>query len=268
MTATLIAVAHGTRDPAGVAQLRRLADALAAARPATPVRLAFVDDAGPSVTAVRAGQRDACVVVPLLLTAASHSKGDIPASIQLARRSGRRVHYGRPLGPHPALLEVIAARLAEAGVGPGAPVLLAAAGTADPAANAELVATGRLLSEARGLAPVEVAFASATGPSVPEALDRLDRLGHPRAGTAVVPYFLATGHFAREVAAAARGATVTGVLGSHPALLALVWARYDEALGAPIQMNCDVCLYLAPVAGRADAVGAPQRPHPHPEDGG
>lgn len=266
----LLAVAHGTHDADGVRVVRALVDLAVRCRPGLVADVGFVDDASPSVrAALDAWGPRAPVVVPLLLTAASHSKGDIPAAVQRARQGGAEVCYGRPLGPHPDLLAVVGERLAAAGAAPDAPVVLAAAGTADPAANAEIFATARLLAEARRLAPVEVGFASATGPDVGQALDRLRRLGWPAAQVVVVPYFLAPGAFSRRVAEAAAAAgtgLVTAVLGAHPVLARLLLARYDEALAGDIRMNCDVCLYRTPVGGRRNAVGAAQRPHPHPDD--
>lgn len=262
----LLAIAHGTRDPGGVDTVLALLDQVRRLRPGLTVAAGFVDDASPSAAAALAGLSGPLTVLPLLLTAGSHTKGDIPAVVRLAREQGRDVRYGRPLGPHPALLEVLADRLGEAGVPPGAPVVLAGAGSADPDANAELARTARLLCEARGLAPVQVAFASATGPTVTEALDGYERLGHPRAAVAVVPYFLATGHFARVVAEQGAGAVLTAVLGAHRRLAELVLERYDEAGAGDLRMNCDVCVYRAVVAGRADLVGAPQQVHRHPDD--
>ena len=42
------------------------------------------------------------IVLPLLLTPASHSKTDVAASVQAGRldHPGMRLRYGRPLGPH------------------------------------------------------------------------------------------------------------------------------------------------------------------------
>jgi sirohydrochlorin cobaltochelatase len=51
-----------------------------------------------------------------------------------------------------------------------------------------------------------------------------------------------------------------------PDLSALLLERYDEALRGDLRMNCDVCLYRMPMAGREAAVGAVQEPHAHPDD--
>lgn len=270
----LLAVAHGTRDPVGVAALESLVARVRTLRPGLSVELAYVDDASPSVaralTALGAAGVRAAAVVPLLLTAGSHSKGDIPGSVARSRREqpGLRLAYGRPLGPHPLLLEALGDRLRAAGVDDSdrgaTAVVLVAAGAADPDANAEVARMGRLLLEDGGFASVDVAFASATRPDVVAALERLDRERATR--VAVSTYLLTPGFFAARVAGTAGPALhVAAPLGDHPAVARLVLERYDEALAGDIRMGCDVCLYRTPVAGR-DGRGAPQRPHPHPDD--
>jgi sirohydrochlorin cobaltochelatase len=256
----LLAVAHGTVDPDGVRTLGSLVDRARAFAPGVPVELAYVDHAAPSVTRrldQLAAQGADVAAVPLLLTAAAHSKGDIPASISAVRagRPGARIRYGRPLGPHPLLQSALDARLREVGADPSYAVVLAAAGSADPDANADVAKVGRLLWEWRGGAPIEVGYASTTGPSVGTAIERLRRLGHDR--VAVAPYFLAPGRLPRSVAAAAEagGAVLARVLGDHGDVARLLLERYAEALAGDLRMNCDTCRYRAP-----------QRPHSHPDD--
>jgi len=275
----LLAVAHGTSDPVGIAELeallwrvRALASEVLGA--AVEVRLCYVDHEPPSVTRELAelGDRGAAVVaVPLLLTAASHSKGDIAGAVRLARlaRPGQPVRYGRPLGGDPLLLDVLADRLAAAGAGPGSAVVLVSAGSADPDANAEVARVARLLWERRSGgrgAPVEPAYASATTPTVGEALRRLRRTGYD--DLAVAPYFLAPGRLPSAVAEAARGvgARVAGVLGAHDGVARSVLRRYAEVLDGPVLMSCDTCQYRTPWPGREHRAGAPQQPHPHPYD--
>jgi len=271
----LLAVGHGSKDPASQEGVRALLARCRALRPGLRTADGYVDNAPPSVRraiAELAGSGvDDAVVLPLLLTPASHSKTDLAASVQAGRLShpGLRLRYGRPLGPHPALVEVTDARLAEAGARPGDPVVLVAGGALDPDANAQVAATARLLWEGRGWASVDVAFASTTGPTVPEALDRLRRLGHDRA--AVARYFLGPGRLPRLVERLARGVpglevVVSAPLGVSDAMARLVLERYDEARRGDLRMNCDVCLYRVPMPGHEDAVGRPQEPHTHPED--
>ncbi len=268
----LLAVAHGTAFRAGIAELEKLMDRVRALAPEVPVRLAYVDHESPSVSRALgslAGSGAAVAAVPLLLTAASHSKGDIAGSVRLARSShpGFRVVYGRPLGADPLILSALSARLLSAGAGPSTAVVLTAAGAADPDANAEIYRVARLLWEYRGGgAPVEVAYASATTPTVADAVSRLRALGHD--DIVVAPYFLAPGRLPRSVAraAAGAGARVADVLGAHDDVARLVLARYAEALGESLAMNCDTCVYRAPFPGHEEKVGAAQRPHTHPAD--
>lgn len=276
MTApVLLGVAHGSRDPASQEVARSLLAGAAAARPGLRVVDAYVDNASPSVRAALAELADGgdgdVVVVPLLLTPASHSKTDVAGSVQAGRRAhpGMRLRYGRPLGPHPVLVDVVARRLAEAGARDDDPVVLVAGGALDPDANAQIAATARLLWEGRMWPSVDIAFASTTRPTVPEALGRLRALGHDR--VAVARYFLGPGYLpslverqAREVAGLE--VVVTDPLGSSSELSGLLLTRYDEALVGDLRMNCDACLYRVPLLGREDAVGAGQQPHTHPDD--
>ena len=268
----LLAVAHGTAERVGIAELDALMDQIRSLAPGLRVELSYVDHEPPSASAALAalaGEGVPVVTVPLLLVAASHSKSDIAGALQVARSAdpGFRVAYGRPLGAHPLLLDVLAERIAAAAAAPSTAVLLVSAGSADPDANAEIPRVARLLWERRGVAaPVEVAYASATSPTVPEVLERLRLLGHT--DVVVAPYFLAPGRFTTAVAvdAAARGARMADVLGAHPDVARTVLARYEEAIAGDIRMNCDTCMYRVPWPGREHRVGAPQRPHTHPAD--
>jgi sirohydrochlorin cobaltochelatase len=268
----LLAVAHGTAERAGIDELDALMDRIRALRPGLRVVLSYVDHEPPSVSsALRslASEGVPVVALPLLLVAATHSKSDIAGALRETREAvpGFRVAYGRPLGAHPLLLDVLSERIAAAGARPTTAVLLVSAGSADPDANAEIPRIARLLWERRGVAsPVEVAYASATSPTVPEALDRLRRLGHT--DVVVAPYFLAPGRFtaAVEADAVTGGARMAEVLGAHDDVARAVLARYEEAIAGDIRMNCDTCMYRVAWPGKERRVGAPQRPHPHPSD--
>ena len=76
------------------------------------LRIAYLGHAAPSVPQVmRTFGPDMRVrVLPLLLTAAYHSKTDLP---RVLARTGVRVAYGNPLGPHPLLLRALERRLPE-----------------------------------------------------------------------------------------------------------------------------------------------------------
>jgi sirohydrochlorin cobaltochelatase len=269
----LLGVAHGSRDDGAQQVVQELLVMTAAQRPGLRAEAANVDNASPSVRAaiarlVAEGEQDV-TVVPLLLGAASHSKTDVAASVQAARfaHPGVVFRYGRPLGPHPVVVDVLARRLDEAGAGE-LPVVLVANGSLDPDANAGVAATARLLWEGRAHPTVDYAFVSTTRPSLPEALDRLRGRGR----VAVARYFLGPGHLPTKVAELAAGSgldvVVSAPLGASEGLAGLVLGRYDEARTGDIRMNCDACLYRTPFRGHEHAVGARQVPHTHPDDPG
>jgi sirohydrochlorin cobaltochelatase len=286
----LLLAAHGTRDPAGVAAFAALAARVGdrAGRDGTPVAGGFIElsepalreavadlaAASPGPLAAAGGQAN-MVAVPLMLSAAGHAKGDIPAALarERARHPGLTWTYGRPLGPHPALLELLAARIAAVS-GPGTPaVLLVGRGSTDPDANADVVKTARLLWEGRDYPLAETAFVSLARPDVTEGLERCRLLGARQ--IVVARYFLFPGVLPDRVAEQAAGYAAAhpgldircaDVLGDCDEIAALVCERYQEALSGDIRMNCDVCVYRIAMPGFEHRVGEPQHPHDHPHD--
>ncbi|MBW3639650.1 MAG: sirohydrochlorin chelatase [Actinobacteria bacterium] len=271
----LLGVAHGSKDPASQDVVSGLLARTAALRPGLRGSAAYVDNASPSVRSALAelaeqGVGDV-VVLPLLLTPASHSKTDIAGSVQAGRLAhpDLRLRYGRPLGPHPVLVEELAVRLAEVDARPEDPIVLVAGGALDPDANAAVAAAARLLFEGRPWPSVDIAFASTARPSVVEALERLRAQGFSRAS--VARYFLGPGFLPATVERLARSVegvevVVSAPLGVSDALAGLVAERFDEALRGDLRMNCDACLYRIALPGNESAVGAPQQPHAHPDD--
>ncbi len=236
-----VAVAHGSADPraaAAIGDLVPLVAARAAARGLSvpELRVAYLGHAAPSLPQVmRAFGPDAPVtVLPLLLTAAYHSKTDIP---RVLARAGARITYGDPLGPHPLLLRALERRLLEealpevalenpAEVG----VVLAAAGSSDPAANATIARLAAQWQARTGWFAVRPAYASATGPDPATAVTGLLEAGARR--VVVASYLLAPGLFAdriRDASLAAGAAAVSPALGAAPEVADVVLDRYQEA---------------------------------------
>ena len=211
MTATLLIAAHGTRSPAGAATTAALAKAVAAARPDVAVSLCFLDVAEPSLaTALDALRGQNVVVVPLLLSAGYHVTSDIPDVV-----AGRdHLQVARHLGPDPAVIGAVADRLAEA-AGDG-PVLLAAIASSRSSARGEVDQAAEALGARIGR-PVRVLE---LGSDIPAEVE---------APFAVATYLLAEGGFLDDlrVRVAGRG-VVADPIGVHPALVELVWTRYDE----------------------------------------
>lgn len=228
MQPTLVAVAHGSRDPRAAHTARALLDRVRELRPRLDVRLAHIELSEPPLDDVLRELRGAAVLVPLLLGRGYHAKRDLPGAA--ARADHLDIRIAAPLGPHPLLVQALYERLLEAGWTPGTAVVLAAAGSRDPDAAVDTHRTAALLGERLGGCPVVPAYASAAAPSVPDALRALAARGHHR--PAVASYFTAPGRFAAQAAAAAPG-PAAAPLGDHPALARLLLRRYDAARAVP-----------------------------------
>jgi sirohydrochlorin ferrochelatase len=213
MQERLLVVAHGTASAAGAATTIRLVEAVAAARPAVPVSLCFLDVATPRLPDVL--DERPTVVVPLLLNTGYHVQSDIPAAVA----PYPEVHVARHLGPHPLLTDALVDRLGATAVG-AASVVLAAAGSSRSEAGAELAEAAVLLGERLDRPVSTVTMGD-------DLAARFARLPGP---IAVATYLLADGQFVTTLRAAARGfGTTAPPLGAHPKLVELVWRRYDDA---------------------------------------
>jgi sirohydrochlorin ferrochelatase len=153
------------------------------------------------------------VLVPLLLSTGYHVQTDIPAAV-----AGRAdVRIARHLGPHPLLTDALMDRLPS---GP-ADVVLVGSGSSRPEAAGELAAAAALLGDRLGRAVPVLTMGD-------DLRARLSQLAPVRVAT----YLLAEGRFVDVLRDAATDlAAVADPIGVHPALVELVWTRYDEVLG-------------------------------------
>jgi len=226
----LVACAHGTRSAAGRAVVRAVVEDVRRLRPGLDVREAFVDvqepAVGEAVAAAVAGPAGpgapvAAVVAPLLLSTGVHVRHDIGAAV-----AGLPAVAAEPLGPDDRLAGILVERLTAAGATADDAVVLAAAGSSDPAA---VVAVGAVLAalRARWPGPVTVGYGAAARPDVATAVAGARAAGARR--VVVASYLLAPGHFHGALAGAGAD-LVTAPLGPHPDLARIVLDRYDAAL--------------------------------------
>lgn len=212
----LVAVAHGSSNPAATETITALARHVTRLAPVIDIRVAFAAHAEPSLPQALARAGQDAVVVPLLLSTGYHLTTDIAGAARTVTG---------PLGPDQLLVTALMSRLAEAGVPGGTGVVLAATGSSDPKAADQITAQAGLLAAELG-APVVAAFATSGDPSVDRAVDRLRE--KTRGPVAVASYLLAPGLFHDRLAKS--GADwVTAPLGDHPAVAALVIDRYRTA---------------------------------------
>lgn len=246
MNTPLIAVAHGSRDPRSAATVLQLIQVVQALRPGVDGRVAFLDLTEPRLgdvlTAVHAEGHSRAVVVPLLLSRAHHAKVDVPAMVAEASRRlpGLAVTISDVLGPDPRLESAALRKLAATGVpavDPELGVVLAGAGSSHPRANRVLAALAHRWTSESGWAGVEEAFASASGPDLPDAVDRLRARGARR--IAVASWFLAPGLLPDRISTLARqadpAAVVADPIGADPEVAELVLHRYDAARTTSVQ---------------------------------
>lgn len=277
----LLVIGHGTKSDTGVRQFSQLIDQVRERLPDRAIEGGFLELSPPPIqeAVTRLVPHGWSVdVVPLVLVAAGHSKGDIPAALRREelRHAGLSFRYGRPLGAHPLLLAEAEERveaLAPRAEWAETAVVLVGRGATDPDANAEIAKTARLLQEGRGLAAVETAFISLAEPGVPAALERARRLGFSQ--IVVLPWFLFAGALPDRIVEQSRSwaadhpevdVRCADVLGPTPALAELVVERAAEIAGGDLRMNCDACMYRIALPGFEARRGAPQVPHDHPDD--
>lgn len=215
----LIACSHGTSSLAGRAAISALVEGVRARLPEVSVREAFVDVQQPEIVDVIADVDAPAVVVPLLLSTGFHTRVDIARAVSGA---GHPTVAAPALGPHARLADLLATRLDDAGWRAADAVVLAAAGSSDPAAAVDLAAMADLLSTRCG-SPVTVGVAAGAGTRIADAVHTARATGAARVIAA--SYVLAPGHFA-DVISRAGADIVTAPLAPHDALVDIVAERY------------------------------------------
>jgi sirohydrochlorin ferrochelatase len=226
----LVACAHGTRSPTGRRLVAELALAARRLRPGLETTAAFVDVQPPTVVDVvagLAGEGRPVVVVPVLLSGGYHVHVDIADAVA----AHPSAVAARPLGPDPRLVAILDDRLRLAGADPRDPltaVVVAAAGSSDPRAVADVEETADLLQRSWA-GPVTTGYGSAAQPAVPDAVAAARRAGADR--VVVAAYLLAPGHFAGRLADAGADA-VTAPLLPDDRVAEVLLDRYDTAVVA------------------------------------
>ncbi|QVQ52432.1 sirohydrochlorin chelatase [Spiractinospora alimapuensis] len=235
----LLAVAHGSRDPRSADTVATLFAQVRQRLPHVPVRVSYLDHQAPDpATAARglavrgAGE---VVVMPTLLTAAYHSKVDLPRLLERVRadRPWLDLRLAAPLGPHFLLERAVNDRLAEVGVlpDPRTAVVLAGAGSSDPEALRTVESVAAALMAPGHWHSVVAAHASMASPTPREAVGDRRRAGASR--VAVARYLLADGVFADRIAHEADlGAAdaVSAPLGAHPHVADVIVDRYRQTV--------------------------------------
>jgi sirohydrochlorin ferrochelatase len=214
----LLVVGHGTADPVGAGECRRVAELIAATvGPAVPVELGFLELLEPTIDmAVDRLAARGCprfIAAPLLLFTAGHALRDVPEAVAAAARArGMQVRQSAALGLHPDIVTLSARRRAEAiaGLPPVEPadavLLMVGRGASDPTALLQLQEFSAASTAGdRAVAGWHVGFGfcAAARPTLDEAVAAACDAGRGRVRRIVVqPHLLFRGHVEEQVSAA------------------------------------------------------------------
>ncbi|GGU66392.1 sirohydrochlorin chelatase [Lentzea flava] len=203
----LVLAFHGTRDPRGAVVCEEIA-ALVRPQVDVPVEVAYADVRQPDVRSVVDGP---AVVVPAFLAAGYHVRVDIPEQI------GNRpdVVLTSPLGVD--AVPAVRDRLREAGFRRGDAVVLAAAGSSDVRALADVKRAAALLGACG------VGYVATATPRVPEVV-----AGVRGRRVAVASWLLAPGVFHGSLAECGAD-VVSDPIGAHPLVVEALVRKYYAA---------------------------------------
>ncbi len=293
MPATILIVGHGSREPAGNAEIEHFAERARARHPDRRIEVAFLEFAevllDEGLDRVAAGSSEV-LVVPLIINAAGHVKMQIPQAVAEARQRHPEVRFH--VHPHIGASEAVFAALLEShrkalrSLAMPDPqttgVVLLGRGSSDAGANAELARLARRFWEATDHELVEFAFTGVAYPRLETVVQRLARLGMLQ--VVVLPVYLFTGTLIQRIRAQIERLrqqfpTLAFAMGDYLGFSEPIAAWFDAAMTQGIQalphLECDGCKYRAFAAAHGlgyhhDHDGHHHYPaghHPHDHDG-
>lgn len=211
-------MAHGSPDPRHKAIMRTLAGHVDDR--GLPCSAAYLEHNSPSVPEALAVLRGPVVTLGMLLAPGYHATVDMPQLLTAAPPSVSIDDRG-PLGAGLWLVPTIEWLIADAGGGPDAPVIVAAAGSTRAEARLAIARFAADLERTRAR-EVVVAVVSGPGLNVEDAARRLSVDAVPTGArpspAVVVPFMIAPGVLTDRVVAVAerQGLLTTGTLAESP----------------------------------------------------
>jgi len=259
--ATLLLVAHGTRNRAGNNETYAFADQWRKLHPDWRIDVCFIEHAEILLDAGfdRAAQGARRILaLPLILNAAGHVKMELPAALEQARlrHPGVEFRLAPHLGMGPEIRNVLQKQLDGLMKQLAMPdprttgVVLLGRGSSDAGANGELAKMARWLYEANDHELVDLAFTGVTWPRLETVVQRQVRLGMTQ--ICILPVYLFTGVLMERIQAQiARLQTQYPQIafaqsphfGFDPAVFALLDARVAAAATPAGLLECDGCKY-------------------------
>ncbi|UKS30701.1 sirohydrochlorin chelatase [Paenibacillus sp. HWE-109] len=254
-------VGHGSREEGGNEEVRLFVSEIASKMKEQIVETCFLEFVQPTIMqgidrCIELGATHV-VVIPIILFSAGHAKIHIPAAIDEAKAKYplAKFTYGRPIGVHEQILDILTSRLENLGVRAEddleeTALLIVGRGSSDADANSDLFKISRLFWEKLKVQWVETAFIGVTAPLMDAGIERCLRLGAKK--VIILPYFLFTGVLIQRMEQMVQGYRVTypeqefelaPYFGFHPLLQDILIGRAQEALQDEVKMNCDMCQY-------------------------
>lgn len=235
-------VCHGSRVPKAREQAVAFIEKCMDKNPAAIQEYCFLELAAPTMGEgfARCVERGAkkIAVVPVLLLTAAHAKEDIPEEIKsiAAEYSGIEVRYGRPIGVHDSMIEILVEKLQRTGeeVTEDSMVVLVGRGSSDPDVKRDLSTIAEKLKHVSGLSRVDICFLTAAEPGLDEALKNANDSQADK--IFVIPYLLFTGILMKTIEKAIvkkndnKRFILCDELGYHSIIEEILHDRAQEAL--------------------------------------
>lgn len=263
MKTTILLVGHGSRNPAGNAEIETFHQQWQAQHPDWRIELCFIELAPvllPEGLNSAAKDAEKVIVVPLIISAAGHVKVEIPEFIAEARLQNPTVEfiYAPHLGSNETMLDILQKQLQATLKTLAMPdpkttgVIVLGRGSSDKVANGELAKLARWLFEETEHELVDIAFTGVTYPRLETAVQRQTQLGMTQ--IVVLPYYLFSGLLIDRIAAQMARLTTqypqiafasSTYFGFDAAIFKLLDTRIFEASdpNEPKMLECDGCQY-------------------------
>ncbi len=276
---------HGSRNRLAVQEFAELAKELSGKFNPIPVEFGYLEFAKPTLKQCldRLRQRsvDRVIAIPAMLTAAGHTKNDIPSLLNTySRDNDIRIEYGRELGIDRLIIATAAERIKSCiSQYPAIPLsqtmlVVVGRGSSDPDANSNISKVTRMLVEAFGFGWGGTVYSGVTFPLVEPGLRHLVKLGFTR--VIVFPYFLFSGVLVSRIRKNTQLVASdypeveflsAKYLGNHSFIVQAFIERINEVLEGEVAMNCSLCKYRDKLVGFESEAGLPQTSHHHHVEG-
>lgn len=194
----ILYICHGTRVKEGARQAAAFIEETMPLVDAQIQEICYLELSEPSIAegVTRCVQQGATEIIamPFLLLTAGHAKKDIPEELKKAAQQypSLVIRYGRPLGVHEHIIDVLIDRMKErAPIREDACVLLVGRGSSDPKTKQDFDQISRLFKYKTKLSDIHIGYLAACEPKFEDVLHELAASKSKQ--FFIVPYLLFTG---------------------------------------------------------------------------